>query len=175
MKLIQLWRTVDAFVTPKAQAVLLLFVRLYVAQVFFASGLTKLRDWSTTVFLFTEEYHVPVLPPAVAAVAGTTGEVLLPVLLVLGVFTRFGAAGLFILNGVAVISYPGLAEAALAQHFLWGVMLATLMCFGAGPIAGDALWHRLTGRAPGHSMRANCASAMPTSNARPSGSTRNSP
>lgn len=147
MKFIALWRTADAWLTPKAQALWLLCLRLYVAQVFFASGLTKLRDWSTTVFLFTEEYHVPVLPPAVAAVAGTTGEVVLPVLLVLGVFTRFGAAGLFILNAVAVISYPGLAEAALGQHFLWGVMLATLLCFGAGPLAGDALWRRLRGGA----------------------------
>ena len=58
--------------------------RLYVAQVFFLSGLTKLRDWGTTVALFTDEYHVPLLSPQVAAALGTAGELALPVLLVLG-------------------------------------------------------------------------------------------
>ena len=65
-----------------------LLARLYVAQVFFLSGLTKLRDWETTLFLFTEEYKVPVLPPAVAAVMGTGGELVLPVLLVLGLLSH---------------------------------------------------------------------------------------
>jgi hypothetical protein len=77
-----------------------------------------------------------------------------------------------VLNAVAVLSYPGLAEAALAQHFLWGVMLATVLCFGAGALSVDAQWRRVFGR---HSIWRNCASAMPTSSARPSGSTRNSP
>ena len=40
-----------------------LLARLYVAQVFFLSGLTKLRDWGTTVALFTDEYKVPFLSP----------------------------------------------------------------------------------------------------------------
>ena len=48
--------------------------RAYVAQVFFLSGLTKLRDWGTTVALFTDEYNVPLLPPEVAALMGTAGE-----------------------------------------------------------------------------------------------------
>ncbi len=172
MNLFKTWNAIDVWVTPKAQSVLSLFLRLYVAQVFFASGLTKIRDWDTTLFLFTEEYHVPVLPPAIAAAAGTTGELLLPVLLVLGLFTRFGAAGLFVLNAVAVISYPGLAEAALAQHFTWGVMLATIAVFGAGALSVDAQWRRVAAR---YSILRNCASAIPTSSARPSGSTRNSP
>jgi putative oxidoreductase len=47
-----------------------LLARLYIAQVFFLSGLTKLRDWEITVALFTDEYKVPLLPPALAAALG---------------------------------------------------------------------------------------------------------
>lgn len=131
---------------PWAQSVLLLFLRLHVAQAFFLSGLTKIRDWDTTLFLFTEEYQVPLLPPALAAVFGTAGELGLPVLLVLGLFGRLGALGLFVVNIVAVISYPGLAEAALAQHFTWGVMLATIALFGSGLFSLDALLGRWRAR-----------------------------
>ncbi|MGH8846843.1 MAG: DoxX family membrane protein, partial [Polaromonas sp.] len=51
-----------------------LLARLYLAQVFFLSGLTKIRDWDTTIALFTDEYKVPLLSPALAAAMGTTGE-----------------------------------------------------------------------------------------------------
>ena len=61
-----------------------LAARLYIAQVFFLSGLTKIRDWESTLFLFHEEYKVPLLSPALAAVMGTTGELALPALLVPG-------------------------------------------------------------------------------------------
>ena len=55
------------------------------------SGLTKIHDWSITVALFTDEYHVPLLPPGVAALMGTATELSMPVLLALGLATRFGA------------------------------------------------------------------------------------
>ena len=50
-----------------------LAARIYIAQVFFLSGLTKLRDWGTTTSLFTDEHQVPLLSPLVAAVPGTAG------------------------------------------------------------------------------------------------------
>ena len=89
------------------QPLLLLLFRLWIANVFFKSGLTKIDDWDTTLLLFTEEYHVPLLPPAIAALLATAGELGLSALLALGLGARFAAAGLFILNAVAVISYPG--------------------------------------------------------------------
>ena len=116
----------------KLQPLAALAARLYVAKVFFLSGLTKLRDWDTTVLLFTEEYHVPLLPPAPAAMLGTAGELLLPVLLVLGWPGRFAAAGLFILNAVAVISYPALELLERKDHYLWGVLLGYLVLHGVG-------------------------------------------
>lgn len=111
--------------------------RLYVAQVFFLSGLTKLGDWGTTVALFTDEYHVPLLSPQVAAAMGTAGELVLPVLLVLGLGGRFSALGLFVVNAVAVVSLSEIAPAAFQQHVFWGSLLAALAIFGLGPWSFD--------------------------------------
>ena len=119
------------------QPLLSLLARLYVAQVFFASGLTKLRDWDTTLALFADEYHVPLLSPQVAAVMGTAGELALPVLLVLGLGGRFAALGLTVVNGVAVLSLSDIAPAALQQHISWGIVLAALAVFGCGRWALD--------------------------------------
>ncbi|MBI2745950.1 MAG: DoxX family protein [Burkholderiales bacterium] len=109
-----------------------LLARLYVAQVFFLSGLTKLRDWEITVALFTDEYQVPLLSPALAAWLGTAGELLLPLILVLGLGARFAALGLSVVNAVAIISLAEIAPAALQQHILWGVLLAGLAIYGPG-------------------------------------------
>ena len=123
--------------TRYAQPLLLLAMRLYIARAFFLSGLTKVRDWETTILLFTEEYKVPLLSPQLAALSGTFGELVFPVLLALGLGGRFAALSLFIVNIMAVISYPGLAEPALKEHFYWGVMLAVLVIFGPGKLALD--------------------------------------
>lgn len=116
-----------------------LAARLYVAQVFFAAGLTKLRDWETTLLLFENEYAVPLLPSALAAVLGTGGEIVLPVLLALGLAGRLAAAGLSVVNIVAVISLAEIAPAALHQHQLWGALLAVLVLWGPGRWAVDTL------------------------------------
>jgi putative oxidoreductase len=114
------------------QPLALLAARLYVARAFFLSGLTKLRDWETTLALFADEYQVPLLPPELAAYAGTAGELVLPVLLALGLAGRFGAMGLFVLNIVAVLSLQEIADAALQQHIFWGSLLAGLVLWGPG-------------------------------------------
>lgn len=123
-----------AFVTlaEALQPLAQLAARLFVAQVFFLAGLTKLRDWETTLLLFTEEYRVPLLSPAVAAVLGTAGEVLLPVLLVLGLGGRVAALGLSVVNGVAVLSVPEMPEPAFMLHVFWGSLLAGLVLWGPG-------------------------------------------
>lgn len=120
-----------------AQPAAQLAARLYVGQAFFASGLTKLRDWETTLALFEDEYHVPLLSPEVAATLGTGGELLLPVLLVLGLAGRFAAAGLFVVNAVAVASLTEIAPAALQQHVFWGSLLLGLVLWGPGRWALD--------------------------------------
>ena len=120
-----------------AQPLAALLARLYVAQVFFMSGLTKIRDWETTVSLFTDEYKVPYLSPELAALLGTAGELVLPVLLILGLLGRFAALGLFVVNAIAVISLSEIAPAALQQHITWGVLLALLAIYGCGKWALD--------------------------------------
>jgi putative oxidoreductase len=119
---------------PAAQGL----ARWFVAGVFFRSGLTKLRDWDSTVALFMDEYHVPLLDPTVAAVLGTGAELVLPVLLLLGLGGRFAAAGLFVLNIVAVLSLADIPEAALQGHLFWGSLLAALVLWGPGRWSLDA-------------------------------------
>jgi putative oxidoreductase len=109
-----------------------LAIRLYVANVFFKSGLTKIQDWSSTVALFQYEYQVPVLPPELAALMGTAGELILPVLLALGLAGRFGAAGLSVMNVVAVIAYADLSDLGRQDHLLWGVLLLVTLLHGPG-------------------------------------------
>ena len=121
-----------------------LAARLYIAQVFFSAGLTKLNDWDTTLFLFTEEYRVPLLPPNLAALGGTFGELFFPVLLALGLAGRLGALGLFGVNLMAVVSYwhvLGTPEqaAGLTHHLVWGLLLAGLMAHGPGKLSLDAM------------------------------------
>lgn len=112
-------------------------VRFYLAWVFFASGLTKIEDWETTLWLFEEEYSVPFLNYQVAAFLGTAGELILPVMLVLGFGARFAAIGLSIVNLVAVISLADIAPAAYILHVLWGILLLHIVLFGAGYISID--------------------------------------
>lgn len=123
-----------------AQSLALLVARLYVAQVFFLSGLTKLRDWSATLALFQDIYQVPLLPPVLAAYLGTAGELALPLLLVAGLGGRFAAAGLFVVNLMAALSLApdDFSAAAQAQHSLWGVLVTVLVLWGAGRWSVDA-------------------------------------
>lgn len=128
------------------QPVALLALRLYLARVFFLSGLTKIQDWDTTLLLFTEEYHVPLLPPAVAAVLGSAGELLLPPLLLVGLAGRFAALGLSVLNVMAAISYwHALDGSAREFHLQWGLMLLLLLATGPGKLALDGLIKRRFG------------------------------
>jgi len=130
------------------QPLLLLAARLYVASVFLKSGFVKLSDWGSTLALFHDEYRVPLLPPDLAAYAGTFGEVVFPVFIVLGLMGRLSAAGLFAVNVVAVVSYPQLwgfdCPAGLHAHFYWGSILLALVALAAAPrIAVAAVRRRL--------------------------------
>ncbi len=133
-------RAVGWLATP-----LLFVTRAYVGWQFLKSGWLKATDWESTLFLFEEEYQVPLVPPAVAALGGTFGELVFPMLLILGVLTRYAAAGLFVVNVVAVVSYAHVLlgvgfEAALGQHYLWGYMLLVVLVFGPGRLALSELY-----------------------------------
>jgi putative oxidoreductase len=121
--------------------------RLYVSWQFLKSGYLKVTSWDSTLYLFENEYHTPVLSPHVAAVAGAFGELFFPTLLVLGIVSRLSAIGLFAVNAMAVISYSQVllaegSEAALGQHILWGTLLMFLIIYGPGKFSLDYLLNR---------------------------------
>ncbi|HHF2940439.1 DoxX family protein [Vibrio diabolicus] len=116
---------------------LLLFCRLWVAWVFFNSGLIKVSSWDSTLYLFELEYQVPLLPWELAAYMGATAELILPVFLALGLITRPMAAILFVFNIIAVISYPVLWEKGFYDHQLWGFMILVVIVWGPGVISID--------------------------------------
>ena len=113
-------------------------LRLFLANVFFKSGLTKIQNWDSTLYLFSDVYQVPLLPPDVAAWLAAGVELGMSVLLALGLFGRFAASGLFILNAVAVISYADLSEAGRNQHLYWGLLLTVLLVLSRGAWSIDA-------------------------------------
>jgi putative oxidoreductase len=119
--------------------------RLAVGLVFWKSGRTKVEGWNIfqvndkTLFLFTEEYKVPILPPGLAALAAQVAEHVLPVLLVIGLATRFSAFGLFIMTMVIqIFVYPG----SYLQHGLWATALLMLVKYGPGKLSIDYLIYR---------------------------------
>ena len=133
----------------RLQPVALLALRLYVSSVFFRAGIIKISDWSATLALFHDEYKVPLLPPDVAACVGAFGELTFPILITLGLAGRFGAAGLFVVNVMAVLSYPQLwgfdCPAGIHMHFVWGAILLALALFGPGKLSLDELILRRMG------------------------------
>ena len=120
--------------------VLALPLRFGVAWIFWNSAQVKLINWQRTIELFTDEYRVPLLPPEWAAYMALSIELVCPVLLVLGLFTR--AAVLLMLAMTAVIQtfvYPD----AWPTHLQWTAMMLVLLCRGAGAVSLDHfLWRR---------------------------------
>ena len=120
-------------------------IRLYVAEIFFRAGLLKVQNWGATLYLFREEYHVPLLPPGLAAWFGAFGELFFPPLLAFGLASRFASLSLSVFNVIAVISYwhvLGSNEAARMSHFYWGLLLLVTACHGPGKLSIDDLLKR---------------------------------
>jgi putative oxidoreductase len=109
-------------------------LRLGVAWIFWNSAQVKLINWDTTLTLFREDYQVPVLPPELAAEMALVIELVCPVLLVLGLFTRAAAVVLLAMTAVIqIFVYPE----AWPTHLQWTAMMLVLLCRGAGALALD--------------------------------------
>lgn len=112
----------------QGQDIILLIIRLWIANIFLRSGLLKLFSWDATISLFQDEYALPILPPQIAAYMGTGAEILGGSLVLIGLFTPLGA---FILFGVTatieLFVYPGTND-----HYHWLLLLGVLIMFGGG-------------------------------------------
>ncbi|WP_349513356.1 DoxX family protein [Erythrobacter sp. NFXS35] len=121
---------------------LLLFTRIVLAGIFWRSARTKVEEGSwfsisdTTYYLFTEEYSGVPLPSDFAAVTATVSEHVFPVLLVLGLFTRFSALALLGMTMVIqIFVYP---EAWWSVHAVWTALALILILRGGGKLSLDA-------------------------------------
>lgn len=118
--------------------VLSLIARVSIASVFFLSGRTKVEGLltitETTRYLFAEEYRLPLIDSDLAARLATWSEHLFPILLVLGLGTRFAALALLVTTAVIeIFVYP----LGWPTHLLWAAVLLYIIRFGAGPISLD--------------------------------------
>lgn len=115
-----------------------LMLRVFPALVFWQSGQTKVDGFAikdSTWFLFEQEYALPLIPPELAAVMATLAEHLLPVLLILGLFTRLSALGLIGMTAVIqIFVYPD----AWMTHGLWVAPLLAVAARGPGAWSLDA-------------------------------------
>ena len=114
-----------------------LALRVFPAAVFWKSGRTKVEGWAiadSTWFLFANEYALPVLPHAWAAVLAMLAEHIFPILLIVGLFTRLSALALLVMTLVIqVFVYPD----AWSTHGLWAACFLALIRCGPGAASLD--------------------------------------
>lgn len=122
---------------------LFLAIRLWMAEIFFRSGLLKIQNPSGAIFLFTDVHPVPFLAPWLAAYLVTAIELVCPTLLVLGLAARLAA--LPMLAMALVIQFVvGSADPAfhLTEHYYWMFLLAAIITRGPGRLSLDHLLAR---------------------------------
>lgn len=93
----------------------------------FSLGVPRLSD--SALFLFKEEYSLPLIAPELAALMAAFAEHLFPILLLLGLATRFSALALLVMTlTIQIFVYPG----AWPTHGVWAAVLLYLMAYGPG-------------------------------------------
>ena len=107
------------------------WARLFIANIFWKSGLTKIDDWGATLWLFKHEYKMGFISD-LAAYGGTGLELLGPIFLVLGLGTRFAALGLFILSITVELTYHS-----SDTHYFWMLITGILFLRGADRLSLD--------------------------------------
>lgn len=122
-------------------------IRLYIANIFFKSGKLRLDSylngqWHEQVTAFTDYHPIPGVPGEIAAVMGTGGEIILPILLALGLFTRIGAGGLLIMTLTIQYLVPADYGVANNEHYYWMLLLAVPMLKGGGLFSIDGLFQK---------------------------------
>ena len=116
-----------------------LLFRIGMGLVFWRSAQAKLAGWDTTLLLFQEEYRVPLLPPEAAAYLATAVELTTPILLVLGLATRLGAAAML---GMTLVIQFFVYPQNYPDHLLWSGPLLYLILRGPGVLSLDHVIRR---------------------------------
>ena len=131
------WADFFRFGGRTAGSILDLVVRLWIAEIFFVSGVLKLANWQTALFLAANEYPVSWLDPVAAAYLGVSIELIGSALLALGLATRLAALPMLALTLVIQFSY-----AAVDQQLFWAVFLLWYVVHGAGALSIDRMLAR---------------------------------
>ena len=136
-----------AFIAPPV-------VRIALAIPFLKSGLTKWSGWldvsPTAQFLFESMFQLHLFGHAYGfpfpddlAHIDAVAEVVLPVLLLAGLATRFSALGLLVMTGVIQLTVPaGWAN----FHLPWAGLALSIIAMGPGPLSLDHMIARWTRR-----------------------------
>ncbi|GHA13055.1 hypothetical protein GCM10008090_23450 [Arenicella chitinivorans] len=129
----------NAFCTHALGPLINLIARIYIGWVFFRSGLVKIDDFESTVEFFADDWAIPFLAPMPAAILATAGELILPVMLVLGLGARISALGLLIMT--AMIQFLVLPD---HLHYWWMLVLGFLLSEGGSRCSLDYWLFRQT-------------------------------
>jgi putative oxidoreductase len=118
--------------------IMLLIIRLWIANVFFSAGLVKIDDFSNTLYLFENEYAVPFINPVFAAYSATFFELVCGTLLAFGLLSRAATLPLLAMTAVIQLTYDQ-----NIQHFYWAMLLGVVLTHGAGKISADYLIEKI--------------------------------
>lgn len=135
---------------PLFEGMALLVTRLALAGIFWRSGRTKVEEgtWlqlsDVQLFLFESDFSGVPIPPSIAAPMALYAETLFPILLALGLATRFSAISLLIMT--LVIQFFVFPDAWWSVHILWAAMAAILISRGPGLFSLDAIIGKLRSR-----------------------------
>lgn len=131
------------------QSFLSLCARIFPAAVFWMSGQTKVDGWhlsDSAIDLFRDEYRLPLIDPSTAAHISTFAEHFFPILLILGLASRFAAFALLGMTAVIeIFVYPD----AWPTHGVWATCFLVVIARGAGVLSLDHLIARRFGLAGG--------------------------
>ena len=116
-----------------------LIARAATFSVFFRSGTQKLSDWNATLMLFENEYHVPILPPHLAAYMAAGMELGGSVLVLVGLATRLSVLALL---GMVLVIQTFIYPEAWPDHIQWLAFMFILLARGPGRISLDAVIER---------------------------------
>lgn len=113
---------------------LVLFIRFWMSKIFWHSGVVKVSNWQSAIFLFKEEFKVSIISSEIAAYITTFFELACPILLVLGLASRLSTLPLLAITAAIQFTYVDLID-----HLYWAILLAVILFYGPGSLSLDYL------------------------------------